>query len=53
MSSLFKKIYGRLTSENFAKFKKAVVETGIKAFFVVHCVTSEEGPRVIQEVRDI
>ncbi|MGQ9632587.1 MAG: hypothetical protein ACUVXI_20075 [bacterium] len=38
--------------EDFAPFKNAVRGAGIKAFFVIHCSTRDQGERAIEEVRD-
>ncbi len=39
--------------DDFPEFKKAVKDTGVKAFFIVHCSSRDQGKRVIEEVRNL
>lgn len=39
--------------EEFDAFRQAVVESGIRAFFVVHCQNRDEGERVLETVRQM
>jgi hypothetical protein len=41
------------TPTEFAEFRQAVSETGIHAFFVVHCRTREEAARLLEQVRQM
>ena len=40
-------------AEQFLQFRQAVEETGLRAFFVVHCQNVEEGRRVLDDVRQM
>ena len=42
-----------LNLEEFQAFRQVVREIGIRAFFVVHCQTREEGARVLDHVRQM